>query len=133
VGILGSDITIAALTQSGLAPGGSVIEHRFTGLRKIDAQAVYRFCQAQEQAWREKRRLRELEELRAKYGGFQGYTASTASAFAREGTASSVDDLTSRLGRAKDMVVKGLISDSEFETIKARVVAELLDGYAGFD
>ena len=30
---------------------------------------VYRACQSQEQAWREKRRVRELEELRAKSGG----------------------------------------------------------------
>jgi hypothetical protein len=124
VGIFGSDIRVTALTQPDLAIGGAVIEHRFTGLRKDDAQAVYRACQAQEQAWREKRRLRELEELRAKSGGFQGSTSSGAG-FARGNGDSTHDDLTSRLGRAKEMLDKGLISDSEFETIKARVVAEL--------
>ena len=41
------------------------------GLRKLEAQEVYRACQTRAQAWREKRRIRELEELRAKAGGIQ--------------------------------------------------------------
>jgi hypothetical protein len=122
VGIFGSDLTIAALTQPDLAIAGSVRHYKFTGLRKAEAQAVYRICQSQEQAWREKRRLRELEELRAKSGGFQGGTGRAA--FAAE-AGSPADDLTARLQRAKEMLDKGLISDSEYETIKARVVGEL--------
>ncbi|SAL66705.1 SHOCT domain-containing protein [Caballeronia humi] len=122
VGIFGSDLTVAALTQPDLAIAGSVRTYKFAGLRKAEAQAVYRICQAQEQAWREKRRLRELEELRAKSGGFQG--GAGRSAFTGDDT-SSVDDLTARLQRAKEMLDKGLISDSEYETIKARVVGEL--------
>ena len=39
------------------------------GLNPEQAQAVYRICQAQDQAWREKRRVREMEELRARSGG----------------------------------------------------------------
>ena len=41
------------------------------GLRKEQAQAMYRICQQHDQVWREKRRIRELEELRAKSGGVQ--------------------------------------------------------------
>ncbi len=89
----------------------------FTGLRKADAQAVYRICQAQEQAWREKRRLRELEELRAKSGGFQGNVGGSSSI--------AEEEPTERLRKAKAMLEQGLISDSEYETIKARVIGQL--------
>src|ERR1035441_570262 len=43
----------------------------FAGLRKDQAQGMYRICQQHDQVWREKRRIRELEELRAKSGGVQ--------------------------------------------------------------
>jgi hypothetical protein len=123
VGIFGSDLTVDALTQPDLAIAGSVRSFKFTGLRKSEAQAVYRVCQAQEQAWREKRRLRELEELRAKSGGFQSGGGRGGSFAMDDGKPG--DDLTARLQRAKDMLEKSLISDSEYETIKARIVGEL--------
>jgi hypothetical protein len=118
-GIFGSDLTITALTQPDLASGGSVRAIKFTGLRKAQAQEVYRACQAQEQAWREKRRLRELEELRAKSGGFQGSVGSSSFGGTDE------DNSTARLKKAKDMLDQGLISDSEYETIKARIISHL--------
>ncbi|KJK17742.1 hypothetical protein UB46_34610 [Burkholderiaceae bacterium 16] len=124
VGIFGSDITITALTQPDLASGGAVRTFQFTGLRKADAQAVYRACQAEEQAWREKRRLRELEELRAKSGGFQG-SSSREMPSAGSAPGSDKSDLASRLKRAKEMLDSGLISDSEYETIKAKVISEI--------
>ncbi|AJG19042.1 hypothetical protein RR42_m1645 [Cupriavidus basilensis] len=123
-GIFGSDITITALTQPDLASGGTVRTFQFTGLRKADAQAVYRACQAQEQAWREKRRLRELEELRAKSGGFQAESPRDVS-FGSDEAGSGKGDLTARLKRAKEMLDSGLISDSEYETIKAKVISEI--------
>jgi hypothetical protein len=118
-GIFGSDLAVTALSQPDLASGGTVRSFQFTGLRKAEAQAVYRVCQAQEQAWREKRRLRELDELRAKSGGFQGSLGGAESKEADSG------DSTSRLKRAKDMLDQGLISDSEFETIKAKVISQI--------
>jgi hypothetical protein len=69
VGTFAADLVIAALASPDLAISGTAGSLRFTGLRK--AEAVYRLCQANEQAWREKRRIRELEELRAKSGGIQ--------------------------------------------------------------
>ena len=123
-GVFGSDLKVTALNHPDLASGGAVRAVEFTGLRKADAQAVYRICQAQEQAWREKRRLRELEELRAKSGGFQG-SFGTGNAPATVGAGAGADDATSRLQRAKDMLDKGLISDSEYETIKARVIGQI--------
>jgi len=117
-GIFGSTLRVTALTMPDLAVGGAVRPFEFSGLRKDEAQAIYRLCQAQEQAWREKRRLRELEELRAKSGGFQG-------SLGADGTSSTVnEDPTERLKKAKAMLDAGLISDSEYETIKARVISQ---------
>ncbi|WP_208450627.1 MULTISPECIES: SHOCT domain-containing protein [Burkholderia cepacia complex] len=115
-GIFGSTLTVTALTQPDLASGGSLRGFQFSGLRKSEAQAIYRFCQAQEQAWREKRRQRELEEMRAKSDGFQGGFGDSAAA-AGEGP-------TERLQKAKAMLDQGLISDSEYETIKAKVISQ---------
>jgi hypothetical protein len=113
-GIFGSTLTVTALTQPDLATDGGVRVFRFSGLRKNEAQAVYRIGQSQEQAWREKRRQRELEELRAKSGGFQGSMG--------DASPPSSEETTERLRKAKDLLEQGLISDSEYETIKARVV-----------
>jgi Short C-terminal domain len=116
-GIFASSLKVTALMQPDLASGGAVRTFEFTGLRKDEAQDIYRICQAQEQAWREKRRLRELEELRAKSGGFQGSLGSSTSVAAEEPT--------ERLRKAKTLLDQGLISDSEYETIKARVIGQL--------
>ncbi|MBB5508730.1 PH domain-containing protein [Paraburkholderia atlantica] len=117
-GIFGSTLRVTALTMPDLAIGGAVRPFEFSGLRKDEAQSIYRICQAQEQAWREKRRLRELEELRAKSGGFQGSLGGDGS------STSATEDPVERLKKAKSMLEAGLISDSEFETIKARVVSQ---------
>ena len=123
VGIFGADLTIVAYTSPDLAVTGGTRVLSFTGLRKESAQTVYRICQAQEQGWREKRRVRELEELRAKSGGIQlGSSAGAASAAAGGGAG---EELAARLQRAKDMLDKGLISDSEYESLKARIVSSL--------
>ena len=114
VGVLASTLTVTALAQPDLASSTAIREFRFPGLRKDEAQAVYRMAQAQEQAWREKRRQRELEELRAKSGGFQGAIG--------DKPAQLNEDPTERLRKAKALLDQGLISDSEFETIKARVI-----------
>jgi len=116
-GILGSTLKISALAQPDLVTEGVLRTVEFSGLRKEEAQAVYRICQAQEQAWREKRRLREIEELRAKAGGFQGALADSGG--------SGSQSATTRLQKARDMLDNGLISDAEFEAVKARIVAQL--------
>ncbi|MCP1129946.1 SHOCT domain-containing protein [Robbsia andropogonis] len=119
VGIFGSTLTISALRSPDLAIMGSHEDFQFTGLRKVQAQAVYRICQAQEQAWREKRRLREIEELRAKAGGFQMSSTATGTDI------DTASGLTARLAQAKEMLEQGLISDSEYETIKARIISSI--------
>jgi hypothetical protein len=126
VGIFGATLRVAAYRSSDLAstegPPSNVV---IPGLRKVEAQEVYRACQTRAQAWREKRRIRELEELRAKAGGIQigGARALTSAPVggADEGDSSPM----ARLQRAKEMLQNGLLNDSEFEQIKAKILAEL--------
>lgn len=122
VGIFGADLGVKAGRASDLASEGSTGSRRleFPGLRKSEAQAVYRICQAQDQAWREKRRVRELDELRARSGGIQVMSA-PAQAFA--GTAAGSSDAVRRLQEAKQMLDARLITDAEYEAIKARIVS----------
>ena len=142
VGIFGAGLVVRSGAAADLASEGNSGSQRyeFHGLRKAQAQAVYRICQAQDQAWREKRRIRELEELRARSGGFQiaggpsgGYasaaapapasSAAPAAATAGGASAISVPSAAQRLIEAKQLLDARLISDSEYEAIKARIVA----------
>jgi hypothetical protein len=124
VGVFGADLTLVYFTSPDLAVTGATRVLSFEGLRKDEAESVYRICQAQEQAWREKRRVRELEELRARSGGIQlGASGGTDTMAAAAGA--SADQPAARLQRAKEMLDKGLISDSEYESLKAKIVSSL--------
>jgi hypothetical protein len=119
-GIFGASLTITTLASDDLASRGNVGRTvRIGGLRKGQAQQVYTLCQAQEQAWREKRRVRDLDELRAQSGGVNIGAALTGAAAS---VASGGGDPTERLRKAKQMLDDGLITDTEYESIKARVV-----------
>lgn len=124
VGVFGATLTVSVHATGDLAgaegPGRTL---RIEGLRKDEAQEVYRACQTQEQAWREKRRVRELEELRAKSGGIN-----LGSGLAGPGSSSAGDDAqtpAARLQRAKEMRQQGLLNDAEYEQVKARILADL--------
>ena len=122
VGTFGARISLSAFDRPDMAIAGHASGLTFDGLRKDQAQAIYRMCQAQEQAWREKRRVRELEELRARSGGIQMNSAGAAVA----GTgATTAADATARLAQARDMLTQGLISDAEYEALKARIIGGL--------
>ena len=82
---------------------------------------MYRAAQAQEQSWREKRRVRDLDELRAKSGGIQLGGGGSGPGGSGSGGAAG-DDPLARLQRAKEMLSGGLITDSEYESIKAKIV-----------
>jgi hypothetical protein len=123
VGVLGAKLTILFFGSPDLAIAGNEASRIILGLRKAPAEAVYRVCQAQDQAWREKRRVRELEEMRAKSGGIQfGPSGPGVPSAPSPGGA---DDTVARLEKAKAMLDKGLISDAEFEALKARIVNTL--------
>jgi hypothetical protein len=123
-GILAADLTLIAQTSSDLNIGSEVNRvWTFTGLRKDQAQALYRICQQHDQVWREKRRIRELEELRAKSGSVQ--IGSGQSAYSGTEDAGGESEPARRLRQAREMLDAKLISDSEFESIKAKIVSGL--------
>jgi len=124
VGIFGADLTIAAVRGGDLAGTDQGTQTlAVPGLRKDQATSVYRICQAQEQGWRERRRVRDLEELRAKSGGVTiGAGGGAAGILAAE---SQGGDPAARLQRAKEMLAQGLITDAEYESIKAKIVSGL--------
>ncbi|MBV9696276.1 MAG: PH domain-containing protein [Gammaproteobacteria bacterium] len=119
VGMLSADLALRAGKATDLASLGATGSQsvEFKWLRKDQAQAVYRICQTQDQAWREKRRVRELEELRARSGGIQVSTGSATGAPAAAG-----DDAVRRLQEAKQLLDAKLITDAEYEAIKAKIV-----------
>jgi hypothetical protein len=124
-GVFGATLAVSTLGSADLAVAESPRRTiQVDGLRKREAEEVYRACQAQEQAWREKRRVRELEELRAKSGGISlSGGVGGVSAGAPAGDASQAP--AARLQRAQQMREQGLLTDSEFEQVKARILADL--------
>jgi hypothetical protein len=119
VGIISAQLALRAGKATDLASlgaqGAQLVQ--FEGLRKDQAQAVYRICQEQDQAWREKRRVRELEELRARSGGIQVGSGVLGQAGVAEG------DSVRRLQEAKQLLDARLITDAEYEAIKAKIVS----------
>lgn len=121
VGIFGADIFMKIYVSADLAISkGTDQELILKGFRKEQAGKIYRLAQSQDQSWREKRRIRELEEMRAKSGGViignnQGNTQSS----------NAHEDATAKLQQAKQMLDNKLITDSEYESIKARIISGL--------
>jgi len=119
VGMLSADLALRAGKATDLASLAAAGSQRveFRGLRRSEAQAVYRICQSQDQAWREKRRIRELEELRARSGGIQVSPGSLPLG------ATGETDAVRRLQEAKQLLDAHLISDAEYEAIKAKIIS----------
>src|SRR5580698_5835551 len=125
-GIIAADLTLVAQSSSDLNIGSEVNRvWTFAGLCKDQAQAMYRICQQHDQVWREKRRIRELEELRAKSGGVQFGAGPGAYGAADAAGAGGESEPARRLRQAREMLDAKLISDSEFESIKAKIVSGL--------
>ena len=120
VGIFGATIHLSAFVSPDMASASAQTRQlTYAGLRKEQTEALYRIAQGHDQAWREKRRVRDLEELRARAGGIQvgglGATANDA----------TTGDATERLQRAKAMLDARLISDSEYEALKAKIINQI--------
>jgi hypothetical protein len=123
-GILAADLTLIAQPSSDLNIGPEVNRvWTFRGLRKDQAQAIYRICQQHDQIWREKRRVRELEELRAKSGGVQ--FGNNPATYAGADSSGGESEPARRLHQAREMLDAKLISDAEYESIKAKIVSGL--------
>lgn len=137
VGLFGANVRIefsANLSDTAAGERGAG-EIEVTGLKIPQAQALYRECQAQVQAWREKRRMRSIEEMRAQAGGVQiatgvypqgqGGAVDAGRSIAAQPARPDADDPAQRLARAKSMLAQGLITDAEFEAIKAKIIGAL--------
>jgi hypothetical protein len=121
VGIFGADIFMKVFGSADLALSKDSNQMLILpGFRKEQAEKIYRLAQAQDQSWREKRRIRELEEMRAKSGGV---TIGTSAVNQPAGNAP--EDAATKLQQAKQMLDNKLITDSEFESIKARIISGL--------
>lgn len=145
VGMFSATVTLTyAANLSDIAGGeGDLRVLQVSGLCREAAQALYRQCQAEEQAWREKRRIRSIEEMRAQAGGVQIATGVYPQGGPPGGpqggppggaerpidsqvvSPSRDEDPAERLARAKKMLSQGLITDSEYEAIKAKIVSSL--------
>lgn len=86
-------------------------------LDKAQARRLYSVAQQKELEWREKRRIRQMEEERARAGGVQVTLP--------QGPSGSEEDQVTRLARARAMLDQGLISEAEYEAIKARIISSL--------
>jgi len=87
---------------------------------KEQAKRLYGIAQQMEQEWREKRRVREMEEARARAGGvYMGGLPGMATP-----TTAAPEDPVAKLARAKAMLDQGLISETEYDALKAKVLSE---------
>jgi hypothetical protein len=119
---LWQDVKDAKITQGFLATNFAVETVKgqraeLTSLDKDQAKRLYAICQQMEQEWREKRRVREMEESRAKAGGVHIAPPQSASAPA--------EDPVAKLAKAKLMLDLSLISDSEYESLKAKILSSM--------
>ena len=90
------------------------------------ASDIYKVAQLQEQAWEEKRRIREMEETRAQAGGISiGNTAtpSPTGSTSNNDKAMSTSDIADELLKIKELLDKGILSDVEFQEMKSKILS----------
>ena len=108
-GMMFSDLVVNALN-------GETVE--LDKLDKEEARQIYSICQQQEHYWKEQRRLRDMEEARARAGGVVVQAASPTAA-------ASAEDPMAKLQRAKQMLDAGLIEQAEYDEVKARILSQM--------
>ena len=90
------------------------------------ASDIYKVAQLQEQAWEEKRRIREMEETRAQAGGISiGNTAtpSPTGSTSNNDKSMSTSDIADELLKIKQLLDKGILSDVEFQEMKSKILS----------
>ena len=86
---------------------------------KVQARRLYRFAQEMEENKKEERRQRDLEDKRASAGG--GIVINTPSAQ----PAIAVEDPMEKLTKLKMMLDNGILTQVEFDTKKADILAKM--------
>jgi len=93
------------------------------------ASMAYRHSQQEEQAWEEKRRIREMEEKRAESGGvFLGSGSnpiqSNNSVYDNQNNQQKTKvDITDELIKLKRLLDEGVLSDVEFQEMKSKILS----------
>lgn len=123
--LLGATLSVTATRRD---PGGAI--HPRTGvvdgLDKKAALRVYAEAQRLEQEWREKNRVRQMEEERARAGGvYLGGAGSAGAPLAASSGGRSTLSVEERLARLEELHGKGLLTDAEYESRKGQIIAEL--------
>ena len=95
--------------------------YRTSNLVKDQARTLYTICQQKEQEWRERRRVRKMEEERARAGG----TQITLPEGGDVGPTAPAEDPVAKLAKAKEMFDKEIISEAEYETLKANILQKM--------
>lgn len=118
------DVQNARIAQGSLSSAFSVeaADGRQASLGELDkeqAKRLYSVCQQMEQEWREKRRVRDMEEARARSGGIYMSPAPGDAA------ASRGEDPVAKLAKAKTMLDQGFISEAEYDALKAKILSSL--------
>lgn len=91
------------------------------GIETKVASIIYKKAQEEEQAWIEKRRIREIEESRAKSGGV---TIQTGQHAGQAGGDGKIASMTEEIEKAKRLLDSGTITDVEFNEIKAKILSK---------
>ena len=114
-GLCGSNVNFEHMNAS---VGGMNVK----GIPNREASDIYSKAQAEEQAWEEKRRVREIEETRAASGGMTIHTGQQTSASSATQT-TSTNNMLEQIESAKKLLDKGVISDAEFQEMKAKIIS----------
>lgn len=115
-GIFGSNLTFSHYN-------GGVGMMAVDGIETKPAAEIYARAQAEEQAWEEKRRVRGMEEVRAAAGGVVVHTAAPADRPVASDTPGPTNKIVEAIQQAKALLDAGVISDSEFQEMKSKILA----------
>lgn len=118
-GMMSSEITVG---------NTSGVSQKVGNLEKQQAKRLYGIAQQLEQEWRERRRVREMEESRARSGGvFLGSMPFSAGPGvpAPSAPAEPAEDPVQRMAKAKSMWDQGLITETEFQALKAKILSTM--------
>lgn len=92
---------------------------------KKQARRIYAFAQQKELEALEERRTRELEEKRAAAGGLYLGSPGHAASGSTGSAATSAQDPMAALGRLKELLQAGLITQEDFDKKKAEILSRL--------
>ncbi len=98
--------------------GSMIIE----GISSDVANNIYKYAQAEEQAWEEKMRIRGLEEKKAESGGISINTA-IPNNYVDPQSKNTTISLTEEISQLKSLLDSGTINDAEFQEMKSKVLA----------